>query len=286
MVIGIFTIPASAGRTTQPSTTNPGGFWSALRATSWHRWSRNHQRGGDALWTTFSQSRTHQRCEYWRQPCCCDHEIVLFRILRGGSEVKRRIQPWTSGEQNLSSSGIYLEESQGAQPWREEVSRSFSWFSRITSSKLTNGLSRQAENQAKAARNLQAWTKSSWLNSDIKRKRTRYGSRKVTSEEYRETIWMSRDGVRKAKSRLASDKGLEGRQEGCLHIHQQQLEDKGKQVHCWMELGSCYKGHGKDQGTLMPSLPQSSLLTLTFRNPRFLRPVESLEQGRLEGESG
>lgn len=52
--------------------------------------------------------------------------IVLFRILRGGSEVKRRIQPWTSGEQNLSSSGIYLEESQGAQPWREEVSRSFS----------------------------------------------------------------------------------------------------------------------------------------------------------------
>lgn len=68
------------------------------------------------------QGRTHERCEYQRQSCCSDHDMLLFRILQGEREVKSRIQSWTSGEQTLSSSGIHLKESHGVQRWRE-VSR-------------------------------------------------------------------------------------------------------------------------------------------------------------------
>lgn len=68
------------------------------------------------------QGRTHERCEYQRQSCCSDHDMLPFRILQGESEVKSGIQSWTSGEQILSSSGIHLKESHGVQRWRE-VSR-------------------------------------------------------------------------------------------------------------------------------------------------------------------
>ena len=44
---------------------------------------------------------------------CSDHEMVEFRILRGGSRAINRIKTWTSGVLTLASSRSYWEESPG-----------------------------------------------------------------------------------------------------------------------------------------------------------------------------
>lgn len=83
-------------------------------------------------------------------------------------------QPWTSGKQTGTPSETCLEKSYGRQPWREEESRRAGWFSRITSSMLKNDPSPQAEiKQSKPA-----WiSRSSWLDSDTKRRCTGAASR-------------------------------------------------------------------------------------------------------------
>jgi len=45
---------------------------------------------------------------------CSDHEMVEFRILRGGSRVISRIKTLDSGEITVASSRSYLEESCGS----------------------------------------------------------------------------------------------------------------------------------------------------------------------------
>jgi len=44
---------------------------------------------------------------------CSNHEMVEFKILRGGSRVISKMKPWTSGDITLVSSRSYLEESRG-----------------------------------------------------------------------------------------------------------------------------------------------------------------------------
>jgi len=45
---------------------------------------------------------------------CSDHEMVNFRILRGGSRVRSRIKTLDSGELTLASSRTYVEKSRGS----------------------------------------------------------------------------------------------------------------------------------------------------------------------------
>jgi len=65
---------------------------------------------------------------------CSDHEMVKFRILRGGSRATSRIKPWTSGGLTLPSSRSYWEESRGPGLSKAEGSMSAGLCLDITSS--------------------------------------------------------------------------------------------------------------------------------------------------------
>lgn len=101
---------------------------------------------------------------------CTDHEMAdgLF---------SKNLDHDYPKEQALASSGISLEEACEIQPWTKKESKKGGWFSRTTSCELQNGPSQYAGSQAQTAGGPHGWTRSSWLNSNMKRKCTRDGSR-------------------------------------------------------------------------------------------------------------
>lgn len=90
---------------------------------------------------------------------------------------------------------------------REESKRA-GWFSSITFSRLKNGSSWWAENQAIVAGGLHGWTSSSWVNWNMKRaykrcmKVWRSLKGQVTQKQCRNTVWACRDSLKKAKTHL------------------------------------------------------------------------------------
>lgn len=119
---------------------------------------------------------------------CNDDEMIEFRILRGGSNVKNKM--------------ISLEDISRIQPWQKEGSSRAGWYSRIASSKLKKGLSPHAgnERQQNACMHEQGAPR---LNPDIKGKCVRGGSRgSWPREEYGVPVQLCRHRAGKGKAYL------------------------------------------------------------------------------------
>ena len=120
---------------------------------------------------------------------------------RGGRTAS--LLPWTSGEQTLASPGTWLVEYHGIKPWGEEGLKKVGWYWRITSSKLRSDASQQRASQAKTPGGLHGWTRSSWTNSNRRKKPAEGGSKDRIQtgrrEEYREIVRAAPDQFRKAK---------------------------------------------------------------------------------------
>lgn len=133
---------------------------------------------------------------------CSDHEIVEFSIPRRGKKQKAGSWPQTSVEKFMTCAGICSEEFCSRWLWREG-SRKGAWLSRMSCSKLKNGSSQKAGNQANMAENLNGWTRSSWQNSNTKKQAyRRWKQGQVTQEEYRDIIQICRNEIRKVKAQL------------------------------------------------------------------------------------
>lgn len=96
-----------------------------------------------------------------------------------------------------------------------------------------NGLSQHPESQAKVARCLRGWTRSSCLNSDIKRKHTRGGSIERWPGRNTATLsWACIHRVRKAKTNLELNvvRDLKGNKKGFYrYIGNKTKKPKAKQ---------------------------------------------------------
>lgn len=118
---------------------------------------------------------------------CSGREIVEFRILRGVSRAKSKITTLHQ-ESGLWPYGKTVHaDSHGIRPWMEKGPKKALWYSRIMSSEVKNSPLQQAGSQAKVSGWFHELTRSSWQNSSIKR---------------RDTVWICRNDVRKAKIHL------------------------------------------------------------------------------------
>lgn len=119
---------------------------------------------------------------------CSDHEMADVRMLRDSSRAKHRI---TALGQNITPLEICLEKSHGRQPWREKESRK------------APGLQAQQwslpRSRTREGRRLRGWARSSWLTREVSR---RWKEGQMAQENYRNSVWLWKDGVRKAKAQL------------------------------------------------------------------------------------
>lgn len=107
--------------------------------------------------------------------CCTDHDMVGFRIGRGGRGQEAKLQAWSSEEQNLASAGICLRKV----PW--DLDRRGVWESWLI---LKNHLLQAQQHSipmsrkpGRKAKRLTWINKELLANSDIKGKYTEGGSR-------------------------------------------------------------------------------------------------------------
>lgn len=144
------------------------------------------------------QGRTDQGCEGWGQPWLQNHKMVEFRSLRGWNKANSRITALDFKRTDFGLFGDLFGIPMRYHPGAKRGLRA-GWFSRMASSKHKISPSLKARSQAQVAGSLQGWIRSCWLNSNIKRKRTRNESRDRRNVE---TVWTCRDGVGKIKAHL------------------------------------------------------------------------------------
>lgn len=124
---------------TGPRTTNPGGFWSVFKTSSWSRCSMNWL--GDMLcWTCYSQTR------------------------------KNCLKRWRS------RAALAAMTSHGRQTWREKGPRRVGQSSGTTSLERKSSLLQYAESKASIAEYQHGWRGRSWPSSDAEKQHTEEGS--------------------------------------------------------------------------------------------------------------
>lgn len=132
---------------------------------------------------------------------CSDHDIVKFRIMCGG--ILRKV---TAMVFPRPVSG-FLKALIGKASWDKAVSGKgvqVNWFFfKYHYSKLKSSATQWIGSQAKIPRCLCGWTRSSWPNSNIKRRHTEGGSKDwLSGRNTRDLVWSSSDKSRKAESHL------------------------------------------------------------------------------------